>query len=134
MGFLKDLELSLEGLYQSLSSPQIDKKLKVPHIGWSELVPTLENNFGQTGYLKDFKKSTHVYFVHSYMASPGSPQDILSETIYGGHRIPAIIGKGNVIGCQFHPEKAGKAGIDLIQRFINWKQKVKNLSCECKIQ
>ena len=84
------------------------QKLKVPHIGWSELVPTLENNFGQTGYLKDFKKSTHVYFVHSYMASPESPQDILSETIYGGHRIPAIIGKGNVIGCQFHPEKAEK--------------------------
>lgn len=98
------------------------QQLKVPHIGWSELVPPLNNDFGQTGYLKDFKKSNNVYFVHSYMANPASPQDILSETLYGGHRIPAIIGRGNVIGCQFHPEKSGKVGIDLIQRFINWKQ------------
>ena len=98
------------------------QKLKVPHIGWSELVPTLENNFGQTGYLKDFKNLlTFTLFTLTWQVQR-SPQDILSETIYGGHRIPAIIGKGNVIGCQFHPEKSGKAGIDLIQRFINWKQ------------
>ena len=61
------------------------QKLKVPHIGWSELVPTLENNFGQTGYLKDFKKSTHVYFVHSYMASPN-----LHKTYFLKHYMVAI--------------------------------------------
>ena len=98
------------------------QQLKVPHIGWSELEPAFKRSFCQNGYLKNFRESNSVYFVHSFMASPESPTDIFSETIYGGHRIPAIIGRGSVIGCQFHPEKSGKVGIDLIQRFINWKQ------------
>lgn len=95
-----------------------DKTLKIPHMGWNELNLTAagQNHF----VLRNIKKSEHYYFVHSFMFQCEDKKNLLGEADYGGN-IPAIIGRDNIIGTQFHPEKSQQAGLDLISGFLNWK-------------
>ena len=58
------------------------------------------------------------YFVHSYCVLADEASDCLAETEYAGTRFCSIIGRGNVLGCQFHPEKSGPAGLRLIENFL----------------
>ena len=58
------------------------------------------------------------YFVHSYYVIPSENENILATYNFGGHNIPAIVSKNNIIGCQFHPEKSGKKGLELISNFL----------------
>jgi len=102
------------GDYQGLSIlPGLIKKippgLKVPHMGWNELLINKDHQL--------FKKFTggHVYFVHSYYALTAE-EYILAKAPYG-IEIPAIVGKDNIVGMQFHPEKSGKVGMELLN---NW--------------
>ena len=60
-----------------------------------------------------------MYFVHSFTAVPDREEDRLADADYGGQRISAAIERGNVIGCQFHPEKSGTAGLRVIDRFLS---------------
>ncbi len=87
---------------------------KVPIIGWYELTNYNTNN----AILKNTPTQTRMYFVHSYMASGINDCHKLAEIKYGGRNIIASIGKGNIIGVQFHPEKSGEAGLRLLQNFI----------------
>ena len=90
---------------------------KIPHIGWSSLV-----NFGedwQNTILQEVREGEAVYFVHSFMASPEKSEDLLADALYGGHKISAVIAKGNTTGCQFHPEKSGEIGLNILRNFIN---------------
>lgn len=89
---------------------------KLPHIGWNELFMNKENPITKYITQKD-----DVYFVHSYMADFNS-EEVICYTEYGGQKIPAIVGKENVIGCQFHPEKSGKIGMEILKA---WKEIVK---------
>jgi glutamine amidotransferase len=59
-----------------------------------------------------------VYFVHSFMAQPDDDRDRVADTLYGGIRISAVIGRGNVFGCQFHPEKSGAVGLKVLRAFL----------------
>ncbi|MBT6050344.1 MAG: imidazole glycerol phosphate synthase subunit HisH, partial [Candidatus Scalindua sp.] len=59
-----------------------------------------------------------VYFVHSFMASPTVPEDRLADCNYGGISISASISRGNIFGCQFHPEKSGMIGLKVLDRFL----------------
>ena len=59
----------------------------------------------------------YAYFVHSYMAIPNASEDRIADCYYGGLRIPAVIGYGNIVGCQFHPEKSGEVGLKILKRF-----------------
>jgi glutamine amidotransferase len=95
-----------------------DKSLKIPHMGWNELMITSpgKNHF----VLRNTDNSAHYYFVHSFLFKCNDTQNILGETEYGG-LIPAIVGRDNMIGTQFHPEKSQQAGLQLISRFLNWK-------------
>ena len=92
--------------------------LKIPHIGWKELSPCASGE-AQLNLLGNNQATDAVYFVHSLMAIPDDPGCRIADCYYGGHAIPAIIGNGNVFGCQFHPEKSGSAGLSLIQTFCN---------------
>jgi len=84
---------------------------KVPHMGWNKLVYT------QASPLLAGIEEGHVYFVHSYHAQPENPGDLLAVTDYY-QPVTAIVGRGNVYGMQFHPEKSGPIGMRLLDNFL----------------
>ncbi|MBO9432094.1 imidazole glycerol phosphate synthase subunit HisH [Sulfitobacter sp. R18_1] len=91
-----------------------DPKLKVPHMGWNDLVidhdhPVFEGL--QTG--------DHTYFVHSYHMAVANPAERLAHIQYGGE-VTAIIGRDTMLGMQFHPEKSQTTGLRLISNFLTW--------------
>ncbi|WP_123042808.1 imidazole glycerol phosphate synthase subunit HisH [Cohnella candidum] len=84
---------------------------KVPHMGWNDL------EFLQDSPLFADLEPGHVYFVHSYHALPERKEDLLAVTDY--HQpVTAIVGRGNLFGMQFHPEKSGELGTLLLRRFL----------------
>lgn len=94
------------------------KSLKIPHIGWNALVPCASEGWLHP-LLKDNRAGDAMYFVHSFMAIPDDPASRLADCHYGGNAISAIIGRNNVFGCQFHPEKSGESGLRLLKKFCD---------------
>lgn len=92
-----------------------DPSLKIPHMGWNELFPRTAHPV-----LAGLPAGTHAYFVHSYQFRPADRADLLAETDYGGP-IAAVVGRDNLIGTQFHPEKSQMAGLRLIANFLQWR-------------
>jgi imidazole glycerol-phosphate synthase subunit HisH len=92
-----------------------DPALKVPHIGWNEVRPT-----GQHPLLQALQPGDEFYFVHSYYLAPTEPERVLATANYGGEFCCAI-GKDNVFATQFHPEKSGRLGLELLERFSRWE-------------
>ena len=92
-----------------------DPALKVPHMGWNNLVierahPVLEG----------ISSGDHAYFVHSWQFRTANPADRIAHVDYAGD-VTAIVGRGNVVGTQFHPEKSAATGLRLIANFLSWK-------------
>lgn len=92
-----------------------DPALKVPHMGWNDLVI----DHGHP-VLSGIETGEHAYFVHSYHFEVANPADRLAHVDYGGE-ITAIVGRGNIFGTQFHPEKSQAAGLRIIANFLGWK-------------
>lgn len=92
--------------------------IKIPHIGWNSLVVPEGSAWNET-ILKNSIPGDSVYFVHSFMAVLEDPEMRIADCLYGGNRISAAIGEGNVVGCQFHPEKSGEVGLRILGVFIN---------------
>lgn len=95
-----------------------DPRLKIPQIGWNTIemlrfhplmdgIPT-----GPEGW--------HAYFVHSYHIAASEKNEVIAQTNYGGP-VTAIVGRDNMVGTQFHPEKSQKLGLALITNFLKWK-------------
>jgi glutamine amidotransferase len=91
---------------------------KIPHIGWSALHPSPTSGGWNGTMLQDVRPGEAAYFVHSFMAVPSNPAHRIAECVYGGHLIPAAIGRDQITGCQFHPEKSGEVGLKILRRFI----------------
>jgi glutamine amidotransferase len=91
---------------------------KIPHIGWSPLQPSSESGGWNGTLLQDNHPGEAAYFVHSFMAVPTDPTYRIADCEYGGHLIPAAIGRGQITGCQFHPEKSGEAGLRVLNSFV----------------
>ncbi|WVN42132.1 imidazole glycerol phosphate synthase subunit HisH [beta proteobacterium MWH-UniP1] len=89
---------------------------KIPHIGWNSLLYSGDNRM-----LTDLRVGDSVYFVHSYMAQPVAEGDQIAHCFYDGISIPAVVLKENVVGCQFHPEKSGPVGLQILKNFISEK-------------
>lgn len=95
-----------------------DAALKIPHMGWNTLELT---NAGKTHpALKFVQDGTHFYYVHSYCFHCANPDHILGQSQYGG-AVAGIIGRDNILGVQFHPEKSHDAGLALIGDFMSWR-------------
>jgi imidazole glycerol-phosphate synthase subunit HisH len=92
-----------------------DPSLKVPHMGWNDLVIDQMHPV-----LSGIETGDHAYFVHSYAMQPAEPAHLLAHVDYGGP-VTAIVGTRNVVGAQFHPEKSQRAGLRLIANFLNWR-------------
>ncbi len=92
-----------------------DPALKVPHMGWNDLVIDRPHPV-----LDGINTGDHAYFVHSYQMEMAAPDELLAHCDYGGP-VTAIVGTGNRIGTQFHPEKSQQAGLRLIANFLAWR-------------
>jgi len=90
---------------------------KIPHIGWSALQPSAASEGWSGTLLQDIRPGDAAYFVHSFMAVPTAPAHRIADCVYGGHLIPAVIGRDRITGCQFHPEKSGEVGLRILRRF-----------------
>lgn len=90
---------------------------KTPHIGWAELQPSLPTAWSDT-LLDGTAVGSAMYLVHSFHFVPALAAHRLAVCLYGGHPITAVVAAGNVVGCQFHPEKSGPAGLALLARFL----------------
>ena len=97
-----------------------NEKLKIPSIGWNKLILDEKASSSFNGKLfKNFDVKSYFYFVHSYYAKTEQKSNILASYDFGGHLIPAVVAKNNIIGCQFHPEKSGSFGLNLIKNFLS---------------
>lgn len=93
------------------SVTRIQTQLKLPHIGWNPLHFTRESPL-----FRGIPDGSAVYFVHSYAAQVGTSADLLATTNHGAE-ITAAVGHETVFGCQFHPEKSGETGLQIIKNF-----------------
>jgi glutamine amidotransferase len=95
-----------------------DPNLKVPHMGWNTLNP--KRPHALLDGIPVGPDGLHAYFVHSYQLRPTHRGDLVAEADYGGP-LTAIVGRDNMIGTQFHPEKSQKLGLAPIANFLKWK-------------
>ncbi len=91
---------------------------KIPHVGWNALVLPHGRESWEGTLLQEVEPGEAVYFVHSFMASPTDPRHRIADCVYGGMPVSAAIGRENVQGCQFHPEKSGEVGLKVLRRFL----------------
>ena len=93
-----------------------DPALKIPHMGWNELM------LDRPGHpvMRGVNAGDHAYFVHSYRFVCADPADTVAHADYGGP-VTAVIGRDNLIGTQFHPEKSQATGLKLIAAFLDWR-------------
>lgn len=97
-----------------LLSGQIERitpTVKVPHMGWNTLTHHLDSPI-----ITNINQQSYVYFVHSYYVTKMNKKTLVSSTSYG-ELVPAIVKQNNVIGMQFHPEKSGDTGLQLLKNF-----------------
>lgn len=93
-----------------------DPALKIPHMGWNELLLPDDPH----PLFDGLETGSHVYFVHSYHMKVENPSNVLANADYGGP-ITAAVGRDNMVGTQFHPEKSQAAGLRIISNFLRWK-------------
>lgn len=87
---------------------------KIPHVGWSRI------NFRRSVLLENIPSQAFVYFVHSYAVHADSPEEVIARTTYGNNDFCSVLGRGNIFGCQFHPEISGETGLRIIDNFLNY--------------
>ncbi len=102
LGLLKGSIVGMQG--------SIPENLKIPHIGWNALHFTRESDL-----LKYVNHNDCVYFVHSFYAT--DCEDSVIATAEYGKELTAAVQKGNIMGCQFHPEKSGEVGLNILRAF-----------------
>lgn len=90
---------------------RIETALKLPQIGWNALDILRPN-----AITEGLENGSYVYFVHSFMAQPADENDLAAVTDYG-MRVPAMVARNNLFGCQFHPEKSGEVGLTMLRNF-----------------
>jgi glutamine amidotransferase len=109
---------SVEGLHlipgEVVRIAPSDPALKVPHMGWNDLVVT-----GAHPVMDGIGTGDHAYFVHGWQMKVADPAHRLAHVDYGGE-VTAIVGRDNIIATQFHPEKSQATGLRLIRNFLGW--------------
>jgi glutamine amidotransferase len=87
--------------------------IKIPHIGWNSADLAEPRDGGSL-----LREPSHFYFVHSYVVAPTDPGVVAATTEYGERFVSAVAAR-NVFACQFHPEKSQRAGLALLERFLD---------------
>lgn len=94
-----------------------DLGMKIPHMGWNNIELVREHPI-----LKDIDPEAQFYFVHSYYPEPEYNEHIIATTHYG-ISFASVIGRENVVATQFHPEKSGRFGLNILKNFAEWNGK-----------
>jgi glutamine amidotransferase len=94
-----------------------EDNIRVPHIGWNNLIYGSGAESTRGTILEAIPEKSMAYFVHSYMLSPTNPAHRLADVNYHGINISAVIKSGNITGTQFHPEKSGEIGLQILRNF-----------------
>ena len=89
-----------------------DTSVKIPHIGWNDLIYNKEDDL-----LKGLKEKSYVYYVHSYYAKGYREEDLVAYSNYGDMKIPGVVRRKNIMGAQFHPEKSGEVGLRILKNY-----------------
>ena len=108
----------LDGNLKKIKSKGVDylgRDYKIPHMGWNNLKIENKNH----PILENITEDEQFYFVHSYALNSKQKNEIIAYTTYN-QEIPAIIGKDNYVGVQFHPEKSGNSGQKFIYNWLKW--------------
>ncbi len=92
-----------------------DPCLKIPHMGWNGLTDLASHPL-----LQGLKPEDQVYFVHSYHLQAEKPAQVLARSDHGGP-VTAVVGRDNLVGTQFHPEKSQAVGLRLLSNFLGWR-------------
>lgn len=92
-----------------------DRTMKVPHMGWNAVRLVKPHPV-----FRGIESESEFYFVHSYYPVPSDPAMRLGETEYGGVTFASAVCRGNVVATQFHPEKSGRIGLQLLRNFSQW--------------
>jgi glutamine amidotransferase len=95
-----------------------DPDLKIPHMGWNTL--DTKKPHALLDGIPVGPRGLHAYFVHSFQLKPSQQSDLVANADYGG-AVTAIVGRDNMVGTQFHPEKSQRLGLALIGNFLKWK-------------
>ena len=95
-----------------------DQSFKIPHIGWNN-VKVIQSH----PVLEDIDKEDEFYFVHSYYPQPAKKENVYAVSDYGGEFCCAV-GNKNLFAVQFHPEKSGRFGLQMLRRFAKWDGKI----------
>lgn len=119
----------IEGTVSAIPNTTADgKPHKIPHIGWNSLHAAKHNGNGnghthddasRDPILTSIKPESHFYFVHSFAVVPEDDTVRLADAFYNGRQITAMVKQRNLYGCQFHPEKSGAVGLQLLSNFVN---------------
>ncbi|RMD80062.1 MAG: imidazole glycerol phosphate synthase subunit HisH [Lentisphaerae bacterium] len=88
---------------------------KIPHMGWNAVEFTSPHPI-----FKGIESGSEFYFVHSYYPAPDYPENVLATTSYADVTFASVIGKANLVATQFHPERSGRIGLQLLKNFIEW--------------
>jgi glutamine amidotransferase len=95
-----------------------DPSLKIPHMGWNTL--SVRRDHTLLDGIPTGENGLHAYFVHSFHLKPTPADTMIAETDYGG-ALTAIVGRDNLVGTQFHPEKSQTLGLALLRNFLRWR-------------
>jgi glutamine amidotransferase len=104
---------------------KLDVSAKLPHIGWNSLLK--DDIKWQNTIFENIEEKQKCYFVHSFVAVVKNQSDILATTTYENKKFCCAVKKGNLYGCQFHPEKSAETGLKIIKSFINIVEESKNV-------
>lgn len=120
------MEYSLEfgknyglGLLQGYCNKFDNSKRKVPHIKWNKIFTPVDESFPINSPFSSLENGDYMYFIHSYYVIPQKKDNILSFTEYEGQKFCSAIQHKNIIGMQFHPEKSGPKGLEILMNFKN---------------
>ncbi len=101
------------GLLQGCIALMKNDTLKIPHMGWNRLIKNKD-----VSLLKGCSQEPYVYYVHSYYAGDYVEEEVLAYSMYGDIKICGMVQKENVYGVQFHPEKSGEEGLQILKNFM----------------
>ncbi len=111
MGDHRGLSL-IPGHVTRFKTIEMDKQLKIPHMGWNQIEHDESHPL-----LEKVPTNSYVYFVHSYYCVPAKQENGIAKTVYG-RSFTSVVGRDNVYGLQFHPEKSQKYGLHILKNFV----------------
>ena len=107
----------IPGTVKHFPESHAQQGFKIPHMGWNDVILSSQKN--QHPVLAPLA-GQQVYYVHSYYCMPANPEHLLAACSYGDYPFAAAIGRDNMVAVQFHPEKSQRAGMALLEAFLQW--------------